>query len=162
MSTHAEEYLYRPGEHLVLEGYRYWSSGVITGDYSHWQKAQLLYSEKLGHTEGKLLLMALSDFTRALGLCATCPLKTSPIGCQSLCRDEVLILGLLSGLQHDEQTTIILCLDGLVCGKKSEEVLYVAEILASTLKSLDKILLPVPCKVIKSILYGNSVAKSLH
>lgn len=148
----SHQYLERSGEHLVLEGYRYWSSGVITGDYSHWDKAWNLYAVRLGTKEGKIALDALTKFTKTLGLCAACPLKTSPVGCQHLCRDEVMILGLLSGIQHDEQTTITLCLDGLVCPKRCEEVLIAAEVLAITLRSLGKILLPVPPEVIKAIL----------
>ncbi|MEM9332035.1 MAG: hypothetical protein AAGA53_11960 [Pseudomonadota bacterium] len=145
-------YLVRPGEHLVLEGYRYWSCGIITGDYSHWERAWNMYSVILGTKEGKLALDALTKFTKTLLLCASCPLKTSPIGCQNLCRDEVMILGLLSGIQHDEKTTITLCLDSLSCPNRCEEVLFAAEVLATTFHSIGKILLPVPSGTIKAIM----------
>lgn len=146
-------YLNRPGEHLVLEGYRHWTTGIICGEPAvYWKKTWNLYAEKLGASEGRLALSALSRFVRTLGHCAGCPLKTSPVGCQYLCRDEVMILGLLSGLQHNEETTIALCLDGLVCPKRCEEVLLAAEILATTLRTLGKTLLPVPSGTIKAIL----------
>ncbi len=162
MSCSSERYLHRPSEYLVLEGYRHWSSGVITGNYSHWESAWNLFAVKLGVEEGRLALNALTKFTKTLGLCATCPLKTSPIGCNSLCRDEVLILGLLSGIQHGEETTVTLCLDGLTCPSRCEEVLIAAETLATTFRSLGKLLMPVPARTIKAILTENLSSPTLQ
>ncbi len=155
-------YLNRPGERLLLEGYRHWSCGIISGNFTHWEEAWNLYAVKLGVREGRLALDALTKFTKTLGLCALCPLRTSPVGCAHLCRDEVMILGLLSGIQHDEQTTIALCLDGLVCPSRSEEVLVAAQVLATTFRSLDKILLPVPSTTIKAILAEELSSTTLH
>ncbi|MEM7214161.1 MAG: hypothetical protein AAF423_01365 [Pseudomonadota bacterium] len=162
MSHTARHYLGRPSEHLVLEGYRLWSSGIINGDYSKWENAWNLFANKLGINEGRLALDALTNFTKTLGLCAACPLKTSPVGCVSLCRDEVLILGLLSGIQHDDQTAIMLCLDALTCPSRCEEVLHAAEILATTLRTVEKSLLPVPANTIKFILTQNVSTNTLQ
>ena len=162
MTCPSQDYLARPCEYLVLEGYRHWSSGIITGNHLHWQNAWNLYAVKLGTEEGRLALNALTKFAKTLGLCATCPLKTSPIGCNHLCRDEVLILGLLSGLQHGEDTTVTLCLDGLTCPSRCEEVLIAAEALATTFRSLGKLLLPVPARTIKAILTENLSSPTLH
>ena len=162
MNASPEQYLTRPSEHLVLEGYRQWSSGIITGDYSHWERVWNMFAAKLGAKQGRLALDALTQFTKTLGLCAVCPLKTSPIGCHHLCRDEVFILGLLSGIQHDDETAITLCLDGLTCPSRCIEVLIAAEILATTLQTLDKVLLPVPAHTIKAILTENLSSPTLQ
>jgi len=162
MSTATEQYLTRVSEKLVLEGYRRWSSGIITGDYSHWENVWNMYAVSLGAQEGRLALDALTQFTKTLGLCAICPLKTSPVGCHHLCRDEVFILGLLSGIQHEDETTITLCLDGLTCPSRCDEVLTAAEILATTLRALDKVLLPVPAHTIKAILAENLSSPTLQ
>ena len=162
MKISPEQYLGRTCEQLVLEGYRQWSSGIITGDYSHWEQTWNMYAKKLGTKDGRLALDALTQFTKTLGLCAICPLKTSPIGCHHLCRDEVFILGLLSGIQHDDEIAITLCLDGLTCTSRCEEVLTAAEILATTLRALDKVLLPVPAHTIKAILTENLSSPTLQ
>ncbi|MEM9279536.1 MAG: hypothetical protein AAGA76_13260 [Pseudomonadota bacterium] len=162
MTCTGQQYLGRPSEHLVLEGYRLWSSGIITGDYSNWDSAWNLFAVKLGVKEGRLALNALTRFTKTLGLCAACPLKTSPVGCYSLCRDEVLILGLLSGIQHDDETVITLCLDALACPKRCEEVLLAAEFFATIMRTLNKLLLPVPANTIKAILTENISTSTLH
>ena len=157
-----DPYLSRRSEQLVLEGYRFWSSGIITGDERFLQRAWDLFSRNLGMAEGQLALDALTKFTRTLGLCATCPLKTNHIGCPHLCRDEVLILGLLAGIQHNCETTIILCLDELSCPSRCQEVIEAAEIFATTLKTLGRTLVPVPAGAIKSILSGAANKATLH
>lgn len=152
MTCSATQYLNRDSEFLVLEGYRQWSAGIITGNHAHWENAWNMFAVRLGAKEGRLALDALTAFTKTLGLCAVCPLKTSPVGYNSLCRDEVFILGLIAGIQHDDKTTITLCLDGLTCPSRCDEVLSAAEILATTLRVMDKSLLPVPAQTIKAIL----------
>ncbi|MEM8650744.1 MAG: hypothetical protein AAGF54_09470 [Pseudomonadota bacterium] len=162
MTHSADPYLTRPGEHLVLEGYRYWSTGIITGDYGHWEEAWNLFAVQLGTKDGRLALDALTKFTKTLGLSSVAPLRTSPVGCCHLCKDEVLILGLLSGIQHDDQTALTLCLDGLSCPKRCEEVLHSAESLATILRTLGKVLLPVPAGTIKAILTENISTTTLQ
>ena len=162
MTVQVQKYQNRASEHLILEGYRRWSSGIITGDYTHWQDVWNMYAVSLGAREGRIALDALVRFTKTLGLCAACPLKTSPVGCYSLCRDEVLILGLVSGIQHDEKTAITLCLDGLTCPTRCGEVLDAAEILAVTLRAMDKTLLPIPARTIKAILTENISTDTLQ
>ena len=61
MSCPSQDYLARPCEHLVLEGYRHWSCGIITGNHAHWQNAWNLYAVKLGAEEGRLALNALTQ-----------------------------------------------------------------------------------------------------
>lgn len=162
MSNLSEQYLGRVTEHLVLEGYRQWCSGIITGDYSHWEQLRVLYALKLGQSSACLAVEALAEFTKTLGLCTRCSLQTSPVGCQFLCRDEVFVLGLIAGIQHGEETTVALCLDGLVSPSRYHEVLSVAEILATTLRALDKVLLPVPADAIKAILAKKLSSPTLH
>ncbi|MEM7289734.1 MAG: hypothetical protein AAF412_05090 [Pseudomonadota bacterium] len=162
MNCRAAQYLARDGEHLVLEGYRRWCSGVITGNHSHWKIAEQTFTTRLGKQEAGLALDALRKFTQTLGCCASCPLKTSPAGCQSLCRDEVMILGLLSGIQHGEQTTIFLCLDALVGQNSNQQVLIPAEMLATVLHTLGKTLLPVPSGTIRAILTEKNSTPTLQ
>lgn len=162
MSQEPSTYLKRDAEHLVLEGYRFWSSGIICGDLAHWDAAASLFQDEMGISEGPLALEALKEFAKTLGLCAHCPLKTSPVGCKFLCRDEVMILGLLAGLQHGEDTTVALCLDALAPQYRHLKILNAAETLATVLRTFGKALLPVPGGTIKSIITENLSSSSIH
>ena len=139
-------------EYLILEGYRGWSRGITRQNPGYFSESWNLYAVALGTKKGRLALDALSGFVRTLDKCANCPLKSNPIGCSRLCLDEVMLLGLISGLQNDEHTTIQICLSELSCPAKCDEVLVAAEILASTFKLCGKRLKPIPAQSIKSIL----------
>lgn len=155
-------YKNRPSEYFVLEGYRHWSAGVVTGDYSYWEIVRDLFEFKLGDSDGQLVLGAVTRFAKAMGLFSVCPLQSSHVGCHSMCRDEVLMLGLVSGIQHEDETAIALCLDALVQPQRFEEVVCAATVLSSTLSSLEKHLLPVPTRTIRAILTGSLSTNTLH
>ena len=152
MGTQAQAYLDRVSEQLILDGYRSWSKGLITGNVSLWNDVWNMFAVQLGTRNGKLALDALSNFTRTLERCSSCPRKTNHAGCNFLVRDEVLILGLISGIQHDDETTIAICLDELSCPSRCDEILIAAEILAVTFRGLERVLLPIPASTIKAIL----------
>lgn len=162
MMCNGENYQGRVSEELVLEGYRHWTSTIITGDQAHWRNASNMFISKLGRREGYLAFDALNLFTKALGVCAACPLKTRPIGCVSICKHEILILGLISGVQHGDDTAVTLCLDGLSCSQRCNEVLNAAEIFATTLRALDNILLPIPATTIKAIFISGSSTATIQ
>lgn len=162
MHSTSHDYLKQASEHLILEGYRSWSKGIITGDKSCWNDTWNMFATKLGAQSGRLALDALSNFTKTLRICATCPLKSSPAGCDFVCRDEVLILGLLAGIQHGDETAITLCLDELSCPNRCDEVLTSAEVLAVTLRSLDRTLMLIPAQTIKAILTDGVSTQTLH
>ena len=162
MTSQIESYLNQPCEHLVLEGYRLWSKGIIKGDISCLNDTWNMFAIQLGSQSGRLALDALSNFIKTLGLCAICPLQSSPAGCDFICRHEVLILGLLAGIQHDDETAIMLCLNELSCTSRCSEVLTSAEILAVTMRSLEKMLRPIPTKTIRAILTDGVSTQTLQ
>jgi len=162
MDSAPHDYLKQPSAYLVLEGYRSWSKGIITGDISCWNDAWNMFAVKLGLQNGRLALDALSNFTKTLGICASCPLKSSPAGCNFVCRDEILILSLIAGIQHDDETVITLCIDELSCPNRYVEVLTSAEMLAVTLRSLDNILMPIPTQTIRAILTNGVSTETLQ
>ena len=97
-------YFARPAERLVLEGYRHWAAGKATGDQRSWENAVDLYLDILGHRGSKTAIFALSEFIGALGRCAGCPLRTFEVGSPHVCRDEIMVMGLIAGIQnHDEK-----------------------------------------------------------
>ncbi|MCI5078548.1 hypothetical protein [Oricola sp.] len=145
-------YFARPPERLVLEGYRNWSYGVATADEAAWQRAIDLYSGLLGTRASAAAVQALSEFVGALGRCASCPLKTFETGSRHICRDEVLVMGLIAGIQNQDDEVVGLCLTELSCATRCDEVALAAGSFALVLRGLDKTLLPIPAPVVRDIL----------
>lgn len=162
MSFEPQGYHEKPGEELVLEGYRIWNMGILTGDISYCEDSWNMFAVAFGVKKGRLVLDALLNFIKTLKRCAGCPLKTNPIGCAAASRDEVLILGLISAIQFDDQTTMILCLDELACPSRCIEIMQAAEILATTFKCMGKALRPVPAETIRSVITDKMSNTTLH
>ncbi|WP_370321534.1 hypothetical protein [Oricola sp.] len=148
----ASAYLARPAERLVLEGYRHWTCGFATGDGMSWRSATELYQDILGGHGSATAVQALSDFVSTLGRCATCPLKTFASGSSHICRDEVLVMGLIAGIQNDDEEATALCLSELSCETRCDEVALAAGAFALVLRGLDKHLIPIPASVLRDIL----------
>ena len=148
----ASAYLARPAERLVLEGYRHWTCGFATGDGMSWRSATELYEDILGGHGSATAVQALSDFVSTLGRCATCPLKTFASGSSHICRDEVLVMGLIAGIQNDDEEATALCLSELSCETRCDEVALAAGAFALVLRGLDKHLIPIPASVLHDIL----------
>lgn len=148
-------YLERPPERLVVEGYRQWTAGFDTGSIHPWELTWQMYCEELGTKDGNIAVAELSNFVRTLKRCATCPLRSFPFNSSHLCVEECLTLGLISDLQHDIDAKS-LCLDLLTCPIKRDEVEGAAAGFASALKCFGHILLPVPTPVIEDVLHRSS------
>ncbi|MBB4303186.1 hypothetical protein GGD81_002229 [Rhodobium orientis] len=142
----------RPAERLVLEGYRYWSSGCATRSTEPWAEAQLLYCRVLGDRDGRQGIIALADFVKTLGECATCPLRRFHSGSRAICRDETLVIGLIAGLQNGDDQTTAFCLHRLCCPQLCDTVAAAAGNFALTLKCFDKVMLPVAVHVLVRLL----------
>lgn len=151
LSGSQHNYLARPPEKLVLEGYRYWTAGFDTGSIQPWELAFDLYNEILGPDDAGLAVTALSGFVRTLKKCATCPLRSFPFQSQQLCVEEYLTMGLLAGIQNGDDAAQ-LCLQHLSCPQRCHQVEAAAQVFGKTLLSLNQRLLPVPCHVITDVL----------
>jgi hypothetical protein len=157
-NSNAAAYFSRPAERLVLEGYRHWTFGVATDDRVSWQHAADLYNDILGGRGSGAAVQALSDFVSTLGRCATCPLKTFESGSSHICRDEVLVMGLIAGIQNNDEEAASLCLTELACATRCDEVALAAGSFALVLRGLDKTLLPIPAPVVRDILERSRLA----
>lgn len=163
-------YFARPPERLVLEGYRRWTGGAATGDVREgWQSVVELYRDILGDRSSLVAVRTLSDFVSTLGRCATCPLRTFETGSHHICRDEVLVMGLIAGIQNHDDEAARLCLTGLACETRCDEVAMAAGSFALVLRGLNMTLLPIPAPVVRDIIKrarpiwrGDEPAPTLH
>lgn len=145
-------YFERAPEKLVLEGYRRWIAGFDTGSVAPWELTFTLYTDLLGPAEGRRVLSELSHFVRTLRQCALCPLRSFPFGAHHICRDECMTLGLIAGIQHDDEEAAQLCLGAITCSARQELVGEAASSFADSLSELDHQLLPIPTAVLQNIL----------
>jgi hypothetical protein len=140
----SSHYFERQAEKLVLEGYRHWTAGFETGSVIPWEMAWTIYTKELGLAKAKRAVTELSHFIRTLHFNAACRLKAFPYGSTHICREECLLLGLISALQNNDDTTRDVCIDALVCDGRVGEVLEAALDYAQAMTELNQILLPVP------------------
>lgn len=141
-------YFERAPEKLVLEGYRCWTRGYVMQSTEPWTQAQLLYRGLLGSRNGTRAIVALAGFVKTLGLCATCSLCIFDSGSRFICRDEVLVMGLIAGIQNCDEPTIEACLQRLCRPQRSGEAAMAAGGFALSLKSMGKVMRPIPAHVI--------------
>ena len=152
ISDESARYMARPAERLVLEGYRCWTQAAARDRWQPLEDIKRLYSATLDVRDIRPVVAALCDFVGTLGLCARCPLHTFEAGSLDICRDETLILGLVSGLQNGDDRAADLCLRALTCPSRCEPVAVAAGNFAFILKGMGKTLLPIPAPVIRGIL----------
>lgn len=140
----AQDYLERPPEKLVLEGYRHWTYGYVARSTAPWTEAQRLYRGMLGEADGERAIIALAGFVKTLGACAACPLKTVRSGAPFICRDETLVMGLIAGIQNADQPAVEFCLTNLCCRNTCDAVAMAAGDFAINLRSMDQVMVPIP------------------
>ena len=158
----SDAYLSRPAEMLVLKGYRHWTMGIVTQEVSYWNDAWNLFATILGSKKASHAMDAMINFVKTLGLCASCPLKTYTPDCAGLCRDECLVLGLISGIQYSDQEAVELCLRALTCQSRCDEVSLAAGMFALALKSSGLMLCPIPATVLNEVIGNKMPSTTIH
>ena len=145
-------YFDRLPEKLVLEGYRRWTAGFETGSIIPWEMTWGLYSEVLGPSEAKRAVGELSHFIRVLRHCANCPLRAFPFDSHHVCREECLMLGLISGIHNQDALLLDTCLEAIAYRRRCDDVAEAARNFADTLADFGQTLLPIPIHAINSAL----------
>lgn len=145
------DYLQRPAEHLVLHGYRCWTRGIALSSRTPLIEAEALYGDLLGARTGRAALDALAEFVATTGLCARCPLRMLRPGTPALCRDEAMVLGLMSGLQNGNDAATRFCTIALADDRGAGQVGAAAMTYAMMLKASGRTLLPVPVEVLRGV-----------
>ncbi|PWW01966.1 hypothetical protein DFR52_102631 [Hoeflea marina] len=148
-------YLARPPERLVLEGYRHWTHGLSQRSPDRVEALATLYDAALGPRDAGPVLSAFQDFICIAGLCARCPLRMMASGCVGLCRDEALILGIVSGLQHDDNEATAVCLRAIAHPARADQMAFSAGAYAFLLRGRGLTLMPIPTGALEGVLSPN-------
>jgi hypothetical protein len=143
-------HLARASEQLVLEGYRGWTWAVSSKCSGPWEHVCSLYAEEIPGSAHEVL-EALDAFASALGTCASGPLRMLQRGCAAICREEALVLALVSAIQISDDATIDLCLASLCRRETVPKVALAAGIYSIMLRGAGFCLQPVPASVVLDI-----------
>jgi hypothetical protein len=155
MSSGEAACLRRQPELLVLEGYRHWLSGYVSGLIQPWECARKQYAELIGGNQARIALSSLAHWVRVLGLCREDGLTHFPNGCFHLCRDECLALALVASAQCGDEDTSLFAARAISSGDKSVLVLDATREYAAALVEAGQRLEYVPLHVIANIVFGN-------
>lgn len=150
--ANSASYFERLPEKLVLEGYRRWTAGFETGSIVPWEMAWVLYNGALGWSPAKQAIGELSHFIRVLRQCALCPLRSFPFDSHHVCREEFLILGLISALQNGDLRLLEICINAIACTRRCDDVTEAARGFSEILAEFSQTLLPISVQAIDSAL----------
>ncbi len=138
-------------ERLVLEGYRHWMAGYETGSIEPWERCWNMFTEALGHRNGRDMLAAVSAWARECYMHARQPPQTFPFNCRHICRHECMAMASVAALQHEDEQVAKFCLEHLVHSGGVAQTRRAAWDLADTLSAHGHAMMPVPFPVIASI-----------
>lgn len=163
----AAAYLRQPPENLVVNGYRNWVAGLAHSDQRYWDAAWAAHVRALGTVDGQAALDAMAGLVSQLGACATCPLRFYKPGAGHLCRDECLVLGMVSGAQHGDEDLLVQSARLLSCSDACVEVIDRVSAYAGILLGHRQRLAPIPLSAIadidkRSVFSGSAASGSLH
>lgn len=139
----ASRILARQPESLVVGGYRGWLHFASERNAAHLREVRSDYVRHLGEHAGVAAMSGLERLIGNLGACANCPLRFLCQGSKHLCREECLMLGLVSGLQNGDEDAALLSAQFLSSPGQAPELLSAAAEFAMTLKFAGQQLLPI-------------------
>lgn len=136
---------------MVLEAMRCWSRGNLTGKCRHHEQARRLFRAQFGDIQGEAVIEGLAGFIAVIGRCAVCPLREQ--GAAGATDAEVLLLGLIAGIQLGDDRSVERCLDALTCPSRCEEVAHAAAVFAITLRVFGRTLSPASLRAADAVMH---------
>ncbi len=155
LNRHRDDlFAYRP-ERLVVSGLRCTMAGYDLGDPECWNCLWDIYVAEVGAPTTRRLMGELQYWVRGVRAAADYSLTYYPMGCRHVCRDECLLLTLLSALQHEDEGCAGCALRAL-CGNSDKEQVQSmrgpSRAFAAALLEAGEVLLPVPLPVLQTII----------
>lgn len=144
----------RGPEGLVIRGYRAWLQYAIERDTSGLQETWKTLGNEMGPKTAHLAMRVLERLVHQLGDCSACALRFHCQGTK-LCREECLILAMISRLQNGEEEAAFRSAIELVPQEKASDTLMIGGELAMAMKAAGKVLLPVSADSIRLLNPGS-------
>jgi hypothetical protein len=129
-------------QRLVGLGFRYWLTGLRTGDIGCWERAWHAYADVLGAGAAKGALSDLSCWVRSISRHTQRDLKTGLLDCDRFCRDECIAIDMIAACQHNACPAMRACAFALLGCSLIDAVVEGAESFAATMRGVDQVLPP--------------------
>jgi len=150
---HDDLFAYRP-ERLVVSGLRCTMAGYDLGDPECWNCLWDVYVAEVGSETTRRLMGELQYWVRSVRSAADHALTYYPMGCRHVCRDECLLLSLLSALQHKNDGCASCALHALCKSSDRRGVQSLRDpsrAFANALLEVGEVLLPISLPVLQTI-----------
>src|ERR1700730_11578737 len=126
---------------LVGLGFRFWLTGLRTGDITCWERAWSAYSTALGGA-AKGAVSDLACWVSSISCHTQRDLKVAGVDCDHFCRDECLAIDMIAACQHDACPAMRACAFALLGCSMIEAVVEGAGTFAATMRDADQVLPP--------------------
>ncbi|MEL6201108.1 MAG: hypothetical protein AAFR39_01980 [Pseudomonadota bacterium] len=137
-------YLKGQPEQLAVDAYRHWLLGLLDNDETQFSLVWINHRNALGEGLSRLAMEGLHTMVAQLDACANCPMRFMKPKSRHLCRDEFLILGLISGIHNGQDRVSWKCASHLTCPALASQLIGAAGQYAAPLKAGGKSLMPFP------------------
>jgi len=127
---------------LVGLGFRYWLTGLRTGDITCWERAWHAYADGLGAAAAKSAVSDLSCWVRCIVRHTQRDLTVAAVDCGRFCSDECIAIDMIAACQHHSCPAMRACAFALLGCSLIEDVIAGAESFAATMRGAGKVLRP--------------------
>lgn len=131
---------YSRADTYVGTGFRYWLTGLRTGELSHWERAFTVSAQCFGVATARDVCRDFSQWVRLLSERSHRELLVSPLACPTFCHDECVAMALIAAYQNKGCPALQVCAMTLLGCEPSEDVCAISGSLASRLSQADHIL----------------------
>jgi len=131
---------YSRADTYVGTGFRYWLTGLRTGELSHWERAFTVSARHFGIATARDVCRDFSQWVRRLSERSHRELQVSPLASPGFCHDECVAMALIAAYQHKGCPALRVCAMTILGCEPNEEVCALSGSLAQRLSEADHIL----------------------
>lgn len=134
------QHLHSPADIFVGKGFRFWLTGLRTGELVHWERAFVLAEENIGRDAARNICRDFSQWVRLLSERSRRDLRVLPPNSRCFCRDECVAMAVIAAHQHKACPAIQACAMTLLDCEPGSDIVALSESLADQLSAADQML----------------------
>jgi hypothetical protein len=139
-SSRQSHFLHSSADIFVGTGFRFWLTGLRTGDLSHWERAFALSANVLGIETARDVCRDFSQWVRVISERSRRDLKTLDPDNPCFCRDECVAMAVVAAYQHKGCPALQACALTLLECDPHGDIGALSGSLADRLKAADHVL----------------------
>lgn len=131
--------LHNPPDIFVGVGFRYWLTGLRTGELAHWERAFSLAEQTLGLAAARDVCRDFSQWVRVLSERSRRDLHVLGPGSRCFCRDECVAMAVVAAHQHKACPALQACAMTLLECEPTNELTALTGSLSDRLSAADQV-----------------------